>query len=319
MPNLNLNTLTNASSGNNALSAEIQEFYNKNLLAVAEPECAYRRHAQKTKVPKHGGTTVNWRDMKKLGLKTTELTEGVVPDGDKLTIAALTAPIAAYGNYITTTDRIDLMAIDNVVMHAVKRLGLQAAESLDFIAGSEFCNGKNAIFAGGKTSQSGLEDGDIISLNDILLAAQKLKANSAPKIDGTYFGIIHPAVAYDLMKIGNELNCWVDVSKYAAHEKIEKGEIGKLYGVRFVETPNAIVKTANSKNVYQTLIYGDDAFGCVDLEGGNLRTIVKPLGSSGTADPLDMIATVGWKAFDACKLLNDDNVIRIESLSQFAG
>ena len=311
MPNLNINTLA-------ALPAEAQIFYDKNLLAVAEPECAYRRHAQKTKVPKNGGTSVNWRDMKKLGLSTSPLSEGIVPDGDKLNIVPISADIASYGNYITTTDRIDLMAIDKVVMHAVKRLGLQAAESLDFLAGSEFCTGTNAIFAGGKNSRNALGSGDVISLNNILMAAQKLKANAAPKIDGTYFGIIHPAVAYDLMKIADDNNCWVDVSKYSAHEKIEKGEIGKLYGVRFIETPNAISVESDSGLVYQTLIYGDDAFGCVDLEGGNLRTIVKPLGSAGSADPLDMIATVGWKAFDACKLLNNDNVIRIESMSEFA-
>ena len=311
MPNLNTNTLTQ-------LTAEAQVFYNKQLIAVAEPECAYRKHAQRAKVPKHGGTTVNWRDMKKLERNVAPLTEGVMPDGKKLNIVPITAEIKSYGDYITTTDNINLMAIDDVVMHATKRLGLQAAESLDYIAGSEFCSGNNVHFAGGKLSRDTLAKGDVITASDIIKAAQFLKSKSCPKIDGSFFAIIHPAVVYDLMNAEDGKKNWIDVNVYADQEKIVKGELGKLFGIRFIETPNAITVENDAGNVYQTLIYGADAFGCVDLEGGNLRTIVKPLGSAGSADALDQVATVGWKAFDACKILNNDNMIRLESCSNFA-
>ena len=50
-----------------------------------------------------------------------------------------------------------------------------------------------------------------------------------------YVAIIDQDSAYDLM--GDEQ--WQRVAEYQAAEKIEEGEIGKLFGVVFIETPEA--------------------------------------------------------------------------------
>ena len=76
------------------------------------------------------------------------------------------------------------------------------------------------------------------------------------------------------------------------------------YGVRFVESTEAKIfakagatGTGSDKiDVYSTLILGANAYGITDVEGGGLETIVKQLGSGGTADPLNQRATAGWKA-----------------------
>ena len=47
--------------------------------------------------------------------------------------------------------------------------------------------------------------------------------------------IVHPYVAYDLMRSEE----WIDAHKYASPEHLYAGEIGKLAGVRFVETTEA--------------------------------------------------------------------------------
>ena len=317
MANLNTNTLA-------SLSAEVQTFYNKQLIETSKPNLAYRIHAQKTHVPKNGGNKVNWRDMQKLAINATALTDGVIPDGKKISIVPIDGTIKFYGDYVTTTDQLQLMAIDKIVMEANKRLGLQAAETLDFLAGCEFCTGTNVLYAGGATNRADLSGDSVATVDLFIKAAQFLKTKSAPKIDRSYFAIVHPAVAYDLMTYTDEKgnNPFIDVSKYANTEAIVEGEIGKMFGIRFIESPNAITTTtdgtAEGETVYQTIVYGDNAFGVVDLEGGNLRSIVKPLGSAGSADPLDMISTIGWKAADCCKILNNDNLIRIESCSKFA-
>ena len=67
-------------------------------------------------------------------------------------------------------------------------------------------------------------------------------------------------------------------------------------------------------DVHFTLVFGQDAYGVVDLEnGGALESIVKPRGSAGADDPLDQRATVGAKvnAFTAV-ILNDLWLVRIE-------
>lgn len=68
--------------------------------------------------------------------------------------------------------------------------------------------------------------------------------------------------------------------------------------------------------VHASIIYGQDAFGLVKLGGKgkpNIRIIVKPLGSSGSDDPLDQRGTIAWKVpHFACAVIQDDFIVRIE-------
>jgi len=74
---------------------------------------------------------------------------------------------------------------------------------------------------------------------------------------------------------------------------------------------------ANGDEVHASIIYGQHAFGLVKLGGGNgkpnIRIIVKPLGSSGSDDPLDQRGTIGWKVKHfACAVIQDDFICRVE-------
>lgn len=66
-------------------------------------------------------------------------------------------------------------------------------------------------------------------------------------------------------------------------------------------------------DVYSTLILGDDAYGVTEITGGGLQHIVKQLGSSGSADPLDQRATCGWKATKTAEILVPQYMVRIET------
>jgi N4-gp56 family major capsid protein len=139
---------------------------------------------------------------------------------------------------------------------------------------------------------------------------------NAEKINGSYVGIIHPDCSYDLMSDPK----WVNVKSYSDPEGIYEGEIGKIEGVRFVETSEAKVfkgAGASGRDVYSTLILGADAYGVTEISGGGLQHIVKQLGSAGSADPLDQRATVGFKLTHACERLVEPYMIRIESVSSF--
>lgn len=73
----------------------------------------------------------------------------------------------------------------------------------------------------------------------------------------------------------------------------------------------------NGRPVYSTLILGDDAYGVIDITGGGLEHIFKPLGSAGAADPLNQRCTTGWKMITTAKILNEQNIRRIETASTF--
>lgn len=68
--------------------------------------------------------------------------------------------------------------------------------------------------------------------------------------------------------------------------------------------------------VHASIIYGQDAFGLVKLGGKgkpNIRIIVKPVGSSGSEDPLDQKGSIAWKVpHFACAVIQDDFIVRIE-------
>jgi N4-gp56 family major capsid protein len=172
------------------------------------------------------------------------------------------------------------------------------------------------MYSGGKKAREALAEGDKLTVDDIFKAARFLKKQNAPKINGSYVAIIHPDVAYDLMR--NEE--WVDVHKYSATSEIFEGEIGKIAGVRFVETTEAKIfskEGSGSRDVYSTLVLGANAYGVTELTGGGLQHIVKQLGSAGTADPLNQRATAGWKGTKTAEILVESYMIRIESASTF--
>lgn len=73
--------------------------------------------------------------------------------------------------------------------------------------------------------------------------------------------------------------------------------------------------TSAGKPVYSTLVIGADAYGVIDLANGGIKNITKALGSGGTSDPLDQRSTTGWKAYNAAIVLNNEFMVRIESVA----
>ena len=74
---------------------------------------------------------------------------------------------------------------------------------------------------------------------------------------------------------------------------------------------------AEGRDVYSTLVIGDNAYGVTEITGGGLEHIVKQLGSSGVADALNQRASVGWKATLAAIILVQQYMIRLETASTF--
>lgn len=307
-----MNTQT---TGTDGLSVEMKTYYSDYLIDNAKPNLVHDQFGQKHAIPKNGGKTIEFRKFTPFSKATTPLVEGVTPDGGSLSVTNLTATVHQYGYYITLSDILQLTAIDNTLVEATKLLGSQAGSTLDTITREVLNGGTSVMYSGGKEARESLADGDKLTVDDIFRAARFLKTQNAPKISGMYVAIIHPDVAYDLMR--NEE--WVDVHKYSATTEIFEGEIGKIAGVRFVETTEAKIfaKGAGEKDVYSTLVLGANAYGVTDVTGGGLQHIVKQLGSGGTADPLNQRATAGWKAIKTAERLVENYMIRIESVSTF--
>ena len=307
------NTNLTTSSG---LTDEMKTYYSDYMIDNAQPKLVHDQFGQKHPIPKNGGKTIEFRKYNPLPKLLTPISEGVTPDGQSLNMSTIEATVAQYGGYITLSDVLMLSAIDNNLVQATKLLGSQAGATLDTITREVLNGGTNVIFAGGKEARGSLDAESKLTVDDIKKAVRLLKSQNAEKINGDWVGIIHPDIAYDLTNDP----AWKDVKNYSDPKDIYEGEIGKLYGVRFVETTEAKIWAGagnGGRAVYSTLILGDNAYGVTEITGGGLEHIVKQLGSSGTADPLNQRATAGWKATKVAERLVENYMVRIESASTF--
>lgn len=289
-------------------------FYEKQLIANAEPVLVHNQFGQKRPIPANSGKKINFRKYSKLPKATTALVEGVTPEGNELSKTFVEATVAQYGAYVAYSDMLPLADIDKDMTEVNKLLGMNAGETLDYITAQVLASGTNVFYAQGGASRAALTvEANTLSVKDIKKAAAILKNNCAKKIDGNYVAIVHPFVAYDLMNDPQ----WIDVKNYD-NKDLYAGELGTLYGIRFVESSEATVfkgAGADGADVYVTLVIGADAYGVTEITGGGLKTIIKQLGSAGSADPLDQRGSQGWKATHAAVLLNELNMVRIESAS----
>lgn len=239
-----LNTNATTDSG---LSDEMKVYYSDYLIDMASPKLVHDQFGQKHPIPKNGGKIIEFRKYDPLPKALTVLTEGVTPDGQKLTMSVITSEVRQYGAYITLSDMLLLTAIDNNLVQATKLLGKQAGETLDTITREVLNGGTNVQYAEGQVASraqlvGGEADGNhYLTVNAIRMAVRTLKNQNAEKIGDSYVAIIHPDISYDLMSDP----AWKDVKDYDP-EDWYAGEIGKIAGVRFVESTEAkIFKASN--------------------------------------------------------------------------
>ena len=298
------------------LSAEMKTFYDMTLIDEASANLVHDQFGQKRPIPAHGGKTIEFRKFAPLAKAMTPLTEGVTPDGKSLTVSTVTATVSQYGDYITQSDVLELTALDNTILEATKLLGRQAGLTLDSVVRNVLQSGTNVTYCPKVvdgvetevTSRDALGKDCQLTVDVVQQVVAKLRAQNAPTINGKYVAIIHPYVAYDLMRDPE----WIDAHKYAVPESLYEGEIGEIAGVRFVQTTEAKIYDGG---IFGSLFFGEGAYGVTEITGGGLRTIVKQKGSAGTADPLDQRSSIGWVAMKTAELLIPNYLVRVESYS----
>ena len=325
MENLNINVTTDS-----ALSAENKTFYDKALIQEATPNLIHDQFGQKRPIPKNGGKKIEFRKYASMPKALTPLTEGVTPDGRKLSVTTVEAEVSQYGDFVCLSDVLDLTAIDNNALEATRVMGRQAGMTLDTVTRNVLQSGTNVYYC-----PPVAEDGTVgaqpedraqltkdckLTVSVVKRVASLMKAANAPKINGHYVCILHPYAAYDLMNDPK----WEQMHQYCKPEEMYEGEIGRIAGVRFVETSEAAVYTGAENDcpeglaVFGCLFLADGAYGVTEVTGGGLQTIIKQLGSAGSADPLNQRSTIGWKALKTAEILMEPYMYRVECCSAFS-
>ena len=318
---------------NNSLAGELKTFYDTELLENARVEMFYEQFAKKQNLPAGKGKTVEWRKWNTFA-KASQLQEGVIPTGQKFGMTVKTGAINQYGTYASVSDQLELHAYDDVILGATEEMGASAAETQETLIRDALLVNTNVLYcdnitlatgavAGTPTSCATMEaSGTVMSLltpDMVSRAVTKMKKDRVPTINGKYYAVIHPSVAYDLRKSDG----WIDAHKYAAPEQLFNGEIGELHGCRFIENVFApILGGSDYQNkagtvTYATYFFGKDAFGIIDPEGGALEMIVKDKSQIG--GPLNQFSTIGYKfETNGATILYPERVLRVMSCSFFS-
>jgi N4-gp56 family major capsid protein len=281
----------------------------KTLLENFEPNLYFYKMGEKPMVD-NGIGTVSWAKASKLTVtaSTATLTEGVTPLSTAFTYTVITSTPTQYGIFVEISDRLLKAAPTKIINDAGKEVGNNMARIVDQVIQTEIMAGTNVQYSvvSVNTVRTDLATTDIATGAVLRNAHTKLASLDAPTIGGYYLGVAHPFVIGDLQAESN--GAWIEFSKYTTPDKLFKGEIGALYGVRLVSCSN-VQTFASTTTVYPTLVMGAGAYGVT--EWASLETIYKPLGSG--ADPLNQVASVGAKVDFSAKRLQEDAMVRIET------
>ena len=321
-----------AFDGVNTLSGEMKEYYDTELLENARVEMFYAQFAKKQALPANHGKSVEWRKWNTFA-KAGMLQEGVIPTGQKFGMSSKTGSINQYGTYAAVSDILEMRAYDPVILGATEEMAASAAETQETLIRDALLVNTNVLYCDNITLATGAVAGTptapgemeasatvlcVLTPDSVAKAVTLMKKNRVPTINGKYYAVIHPSVAYDLRK--SEM--WIEAHKYCASSEIFNGEIGELHGVRFIENVFAPILKGDYVNkaggaTYATYFFGKDAFGIIDPEGGALEMIVKD--KSQVGGPLNQFSTIGYKfETNGATILYPERLLRVMSCSSYS-
>jgi N4-gp56 family major capsid protein len=294
------------------LSPEMSTYYEKVFLARAEYEYIHNQGAQMRNMPANEGKVVYFTRHTPLATATTALTEGVNPAEVNLTATTVSATLAEYGNTVRISRFLALTSIDANNKEKIEVVGQNMGETLDELTRNELFTGATVQFAGGKVALTAVAASDVLSVAEIRKAVRTLKKNKARRYQdpvAPWLGKIGPDTSYDLTSDTTFINA--DIYDNQA-QKLYNGEIGKILGVRMLETPNQ-KNESSTVTVFSNFIHGSDAFGCINLTGDGPQLYIIPHTQIDSGNPAGRFSMVSWAANYVCKTLNSAWLVNIKT------
>lgn len=219
-------------------------FYDRQLLESARTRFVHAKFGQMRPIPRNSGKRVEFRrwNLFDANAAMKALEEGVTPSGQSLSQSNVEALVSQYGAYVEVSDLLDMTGYDQVITESAELLGEQLGTVVEWVTRDAMNAGNNVQRAGGKTTRAALTADDKLTVDEIRKAVRTLKrAKARPFCEDErkphFICICSPDATYDLQSDA----LWQDVSKYSNAEAIYSGEIGRLFGVVFVESTEAKV------------------------------------------------------------------------------
>jgi N4-gp56 family major capsid protein len=329
-------------ASNLLVSPEIRQAYNRTLLDRFRTKLVFNQFGDQNGIPRNNGVNLSWRRMEIIRPVATASTASwpgdatytaaagaALTEGTFFTPATIaswaevTATVRQYGQAAYLSEWNDAQAIDPQIPSYVENFGEAMGELAELVTRDVLLAATNIQYANGRASASAVVSGDFLNLAELRKAKKTLKRNNAePVVDGKFAVICHPDAVYDLEGDTNITNVWTYGGAGSKQGDIFNTTFRDLpLGFRLYESSIAPISRASGYgDVYNTWVLGKGYFGTVKVSALPARVIVKEPGSAGAMDPLDQVATVGYKMNFAAAILNQNNGVLIRhQTSSFTG
>jgi N4-gp56 family major capsid protein len=242
-----------------------------------------------------------------------QLTEATAITPGTLSAASITGQVSAFGDAKAYTDKLVMTSMASFTEAALKEMAHVLALRIDGAT-------RRMISGGAYKVQADFSPTSATTANKVRGAAvlfgknvAKLKPIMASHMlpqweDGSYVGVAHPLAQFDMMR-DISASGFISIARYNHAVKLFRGEIGELYGVRwllsnsvprFLEDGSTSAATGLSGTVSgaNAYVFSPNSFYNLELATGGVEVIHQPLGSGGaTGDPVGQIGSVGCKVY----------------------
>lgn len=222
------------------------------------------------------------------------ITEGTNPTAVTWGATAYSSGPFQYGILVQVSDLLVHNSAIEVVDGCVMQVRNALARLVDDVIQCVVNAGTNGvIYAGGKTSRSGLAAGDLCTQTEMTKAYRNLASSNAAGLmpfEGKYYAaVIHPFVEADLLS-NTGSGGFVDVGRYTSVDDLRAGALGDFRGIRYLRS--AWQNYFNSTtNVFPTTVVGDKSFGWGYFQQPTPILVTTP--DSGNA--LNLFTSIGGK------------------------
>lgn len=321
---------TTATTG---LVDQYQRFFSKDLLKRLVNTLVLDQWATKQPLPSQSGSKTirffRYGEAKTDNVAT--LAEGTPMSASNyrvLELGYVDADLVQYGEVLRFTDILRATELFNHMEQGTNVAKEDAALFFDRLIGTELganpaSGSKVTIYATG-TQYSDVTPTAPVTAVHFLDACTGLKNNKCPKIGGYYIGVIAPQVARDLMRDTD----WLEAAKYSSADRLYRGEVNTIYGIKFVETTNPYRSTTrytadySAGTKFSSFVFGQQAYGVPNLTDKDISSPFAPkmiyTDTADKSDPLNQIKTLGWKAFYTAKQLQSKWIAEIYSGTGYA-
>lgn len=263
-------------------------------------------------IPQKAGKTIQMYRFGLPAFNTTPAAEGVIGNPVQQSSTPISATVEEYSDFMSSSSLLDETDINDTVYQMVDDLSYRAAGSTDTIIRQEIDSNTGSLVP---------TLGNNFSALDVRAQKANLEAiDVRPFDDGSFRGVIHPYIIYDLTA-DNTAGGFIDCMKYQHGTELLNGEIGMVGQTRFMSSTNVSSTGTSPAVLYNTYMFGKGSMGIVDLEGKGPDRIEDPMaqkfrtsivkGGPSPSDPVGEIGTyVSYRFVFTAKTL-DGNRIKI--------